>query len=171
MTHRDRSWMGWKFHGTPAGTRIKGYLLKIENSTCICTLFKIELKLHRYLNDYFTGMFMGQVVEGLTILWYTSGLRNKKGLITQKDINSTYVRTVFKIQSWKGPSIKYVTLRGGNGSEKVWQFVTGGGGVKIMWSHTFNFFTIHNFMFYFIFFTHNTNLSCNYHLRSCKKLN
>ena len=28
----------------------------------------------------------------------------------------------------KGPSIKYVTLEGGRGSEKVWQFVTGGGG-------------------------------------------
>ena len=59
----------------------------------------------------------------------------------------------------------------GRGSEKVWQFVTGEG-VKIMWRHTFNFFTIHNFMFYIIYFImHNTNLSCNYHLRSCKKLN
>ena len=38
----------------------------------------------------------------------------------------------------------------GKGSEKEWQFVTGGG-VKIMCRHTFNFFTIHNFMFYFIF--------------------
>ena len=73
----------------------------------------------------------------------------------------------------KGPSTKYVTLQRGRGSEKVWHFVTGGGwGVKIMWRHTFNFFTIHNFMLYFIFYhAYNTNLSCNYHLRSCKKLN
>ena len=37
-----------------------------------------ELKLHRYVNDS-----PGQVVEGLTILWYPRGLRNE-GLITQK---------------------------------------------------------------------------------------
>ena len=51
-----------------------------------------------------------------------------------------------------GPSIKYVTLQRGSGSEKVWQFVTGEGGVKIMWRHTFHCFTIHNFTFYFIFY-------------------
>ena len=40
--------------------------------------------------------------------------------------------------------------RGGRGSEKVWQFVTGGrGGVKIVWRHTFNFF--HNSQFYVLF--------------------
>ena len=37
-----------------------------------------ELKLHRYVSDS-----SGQVVEGLTILCYPRGLRNK-GLITQK---------------------------------------------------------------------------------------
>ena len=37
-----------------------------------------ELKLHRYVNDC-----PGEVVEGLTILCYPMGLRNKK-LITQK---------------------------------------------------------------------------------------
>ena len=37
-----------------------------------------ELKLHRYVND-----FPGQVVEGLSILQYPMGLRNKR-LITQK---------------------------------------------------------------------------------------
>ena len=42
---------------------------------------------------------------------------------------------------------------GGRGSEKGWQFVTGGGGgVKIMWRHTFSFFTIHNLMVYLIFY-------------------
>ena len=53
----------------------------------------------------------------------------------------------FDISHWQSPpykgsikSIKYVMLRG---SEKVWQFVTGG--VKIMWRHTVSFFTIHNF--------------------------
>ena len=41
----------------------------------------------------------------------------------------------------KGPSIKYVTLEG-EGSEKVWQFVTGGG-VKSMWRHAYKIFIIH----------------------------
>ena len=39
-----------------------------------------ELKLHRYVNDS-----PGQVVEGLAILRYPVGLRNK-GLITQKTL-------------------------------------------------------------------------------------
>ena len=52
-----------------------------------------ELKLHRYVNDP-----PGQVVEGLAILRFPVGLR-KKGLITQKNVKSTSVRTVFKIQS------------------------------------------------------------------------
>ena len=52
-----------------------------------------ELKLHRYVNDP-----PGQVVEGLAILRFPVGLR-KKGLITQKSVKSTCVRTVFKIQS------------------------------------------------------------------------
>ena len=59
---------------------------------------------------------------------------------------------------------------GGGGLKKcdsLWQ----GEGVKIMWRHTFQFSqsTILRFILYFIM--HNTNLSCNYHLRSCKKLN
>ena len=53
----------------------------------------IELKLYRYVNDS-----PGQVEEGLTILRYPERLRNK-GLITLKNVNSTCVRTVFKIQS------------------------------------------------------------------------
>ena len=52
-----------------------------------------ELKLYSYVNDS-----PGQVVEGLAILRYPVGLR-QKGLITQKNVNSTCVRTVFKIQS------------------------------------------------------------------------
>ena len=52
-----------------------------------------ELKLHKYVNDT-----PGQVVEGLTILRFPVRNRNK-GLITQKNVNSTCVRTVFKIQS------------------------------------------------------------------------
>ena len=52
-----------------------------------------ELKLYRYVNDS-----PGQVVEGLAILRSHVMLR-KKGLITQKSVKSTYVRTVFKIQS------------------------------------------------------------------------
>ena len=42
--------------------------------------------------------FQGQVVERLTILRYPRGLENK-GLITQKNVNSTCIRPVFKIQS------------------------------------------------------------------------
>ena len=39
-----------------------------------------------------------------------------------------------------GPSIKYVTLEGSRGSEKVWQFVTGGRQVKHMWRHAYTNF-------------------------------
>ena len=53
-----------------------------------------ELKLYRYFNDSPAG----QVVEGLEILRYPVGLRNK-GLITQKNVNTTCVRTVFEILS------------------------------------------------------------------------
>ena len=52
-----------------------------------------ELKLYRYVNDS-----PGQVANGLPILRFPVGLRNR-GLITQKNVNSTCVRTVFKIQS------------------------------------------------------------------------
>ena len=52
-----------------------------------------ELKLHRYVN-----YSPGQVVEGLAILRFPVVLR-KKGLVTQKNVNSLNVRTVFKIQS------------------------------------------------------------------------
>ena len=58
--------------------------------TC-CLENLAELKLQRYFNDS-----PGQVVEGLTILRYHRGLRNK-GLITQKNVNSNFIRTVFKI--------------------------------------------------------------------------
>ena len=51
-----------------------------------------EFKLHKYVNDS-----PGQVVEGLTILRYPRGVKNK-GLITQKHVNSTCIRTVFKIE-------------------------------------------------------------------------
>ena len=66
------------------------------------------------------------------------------------------------VQTWRGLTLclcwwgavhKVCHAPRGEGSEKVWQFVTGEGeGVKIMWRHTFNFFTIHNFMLYFIFY-------------------
>ena len=52
-----------------------------------------ELKLYRYVNGS-----PGQVVGGIEILHYPVGLRNR-GLITRKNVNSTCVRTVFKIQS------------------------------------------------------------------------
>ena len=64
--------------------------------------------------------------------------------------NLTNVNRAMK-QIEMGPSIKYVTLQGGGGLRKcdsLWQ----GEGVKIVWRHTFNFFTIRNFMFYFIFY-------------------
>ena len=46
-----------------------------------------------------------------------------------------------------------------------------------MWCHTVSFFTIRNlifilyFSFILYFIIHKTNLSCKYHLQSCKKLN
>ena len=39
-----------------------------------------------------------QVVGRLTILPYLGGVKNKR-LITQKNVNSTCIRTVFKIKS------------------------------------------------------------------------
>ena len=60
--------------------------------------------------------------------------------------------------SYIGPSKKYVTLQEREGSEKVWQFVTGRGKDHMM-SHS----VFHNsqfLMFYFIFYHTYTNLSC-----------
>ena len=54
----------------------------------------IDLKLHRYANDS-----PGQVAETLMILSYPIGVRNN-GLITQKNVNSTCIRTVFNTQNW-----------------------------------------------------------------------
>ena len=53
-----------------------------------------ELKLHRYFNNY-----LGQVVEGVTILRYPLILKNER-LINKKNVNSTCICTVYKIQSW-----------------------------------------------------------------------
>ena len=50
---------------------------------------------------------------------------------TQVIVGSTnmgYISDTARNRTHKGPSIKYVTLQRGEGSEKVWQFVTGGGG-------------------------------------------
>ena len=52
-----------------------------------------ELKFSRYVN-----ISPGQVEEGLMILRYPMRFRNR-GLIAEKNVNSTCVRTVFKIQS------------------------------------------------------------------------
>ena len=110
------------------------------------------------------------------LIQYNS-LRSVRTQRTVSDTVSNSFRTVRKLQPAKpklyyGPSIKYVTLQGGRGSGKVWQFVTGEGGVKIMWRHTFSFFPIPNLMFYIWYFIiHSTNWSCKYHLQSCKKVN
>ena len=54
-----------------------------------------------------------------------------------------------KRQGGGGPSIKYVTLQGGRGSEKVWQFVTGGrGGKDHVMSH---YLVFHNLQFFVLF--------------------
>ena len=52
-----------------------------------------KFKLLRQVKD-----FLEQVVEGLTILRYHVGLGNE-GLITQKNLNFTCIRTVYKIES------------------------------------------------------------------------
>ena len=52
-----------------------------------------ELKFPRYVN-----ISPEQVEEGLMILRYPMRFRNG-GLIAEKNVNSTCVRTVFKIQS------------------------------------------------------------------------
>ena len=51
----------------------------------------MKFKLHRIIKDS-----SEQVVKGLTILPYLRGVRNK-GLITQKNVNSTCIR-VFSFQ-------------------------------------------------------------------------
>ena len=75
-----------------------------------------------------------------------------------------------------GPSIKYVTNPGGGGGgglrkcDSLWQG-GGRGGKDCVTSH-FHFFPPPpppRFILYFLI--HNTSLSCNYHLRSCKKVN
>ena len=52
-----------------------------------------KFKLHRQVKDS-----VRQVVEGLAILRYPSGLRDK-GLIAPKNVNSACIRTDFAIQS------------------------------------------------------------------------
>ena len=76
-----------------------------------------ELKLHRYVNDS-----PGQVVEGMTILWYSRGFRNK-GLITQKkrkfNLHSqSFQETELKRCRWNEDSIvqvvEWLTIHGHN---------------------------------------------------------
>ena len=52
-----------------------------------------ELKLHRYVIDS-----QGQVVEGLTILWYPHRAQELR-VNRSENVNSACIRTVFKIQS------------------------------------------------------------------------
>ena len=82
--------------------------------------------------------------------WFGSGRRVPEDFVSFKVayllLHPSHSRRVAE-----GPSIKYVTLQGGGGLRKcdsLWQ----GRGVKITWRHTFNFFTIHNFTLYFIFY-------------------
>ena len=64
---------------SPRGQKYKVNHSKDVDSTCIRTVFKInELNLHRNVDDS-----SGQVVDGLTFLPFSQGVRNK-GLITQK---------------------------------------------------------------------------------------
>ena len=65
-----------------------------------------ELKLHRYVNDS-----MGQVVKGLTILWFHRGLKNKR-VITQKHKFNMHLHsfqdTELKLCMWNEDSIVHV---------------------------------------------------------------
>ena len=104
-TYRSRSWRGWRFYGTPSGSEIKGKSLKKRKFYMHSHSFQdTELILHRYVNDS-----PGQVVEGLTILRNPVGLRNK-GLITQKNVNSTCIRTELKLHRYVTDSSS-MTLR------------------------------------------------------------
>ena len=80
-----------------------------------------ELKLHRNVGDS-----SGQVVAGLTFLPFPIGVRNK-GLITPKNLNSTCIRTVFKIKSWNFTGTS-VTLR--DRSWRGWRFYRSPIGVR-----------------------------------------
>ena len=77
---------------------------------------------------------------------------NKQVIHASAHAASVYSMTQARMQeSAKGPTIKYVTLQGERGSEKVWQFVTEGrgGGKDCVTSH-FQFF--HNSEFYVLFY-------------------
>ena len=94
-TPRSRSWNGWRFYCSPGEVRNEGLITQTREFDVHSHSFQNEeLKLHRNVDD-----FPGEVEEGLTILSFPRGVRNK-GLITQKNVNSTCIRTVFKTKSW-----------------------------------------------------------------------
>ena len=87
---------------------------------------------------YLYGQRLAQELEGSSssleitnFLTYSSGrgTKDRESLFTIKLIYQFIWFYLVHIPS-KGPSMKYVTLQRGKGSEKVWQFVTGGGSRK-----------------------------------------
>ena len=95
---------------------------------------------------------------------------DKSSYTTQHNLNYHYFYDLMPSWVWFGVVHKVCHApEGGGGLKKCDTLWQGEGGKDHVTSH-FQFF--HNSQFYFIFYhAYNTNLSCNYHLRSCKKLN
>ena len=95
MILRHRSWRGWRFHRTPRWDINRGLITrKNVKSMCIRTVFKIQ-------SQNFTGTSMTLRERSWrgwqfhrTPIW----VRNKVS-ITQKNVNSTCIRTVFQLRS------------------------------------------------------------------------
>ena len=97
-TLRDRSWEGWRFYRIPTGVRNKGL---ITQKTWIWRLHSFA-QFSRWRVEYSQErrwLFGTGRENGWR--FYRSPIRvRNKGLITQKNVNSTCIRTVFKMKSW-----------------------------------------------------------------------
>ena len=114
MTHRDRSWHGRQFNVPQRGQKYRVNDSKTVNATCIRTVFKMK-------SWNFTGTSttpQDSSWKGWRFYRFPTGVRNK-GSITHKKVNSTCIRTVFKIKSWNFTATS-VTLR--DRSRKGWRF-------------------------------------------------
>ena len=95
VTPRDRSFMGWRFYRSPIRVRNEGLIpQKREFDVHSHSFQDEELKLHRNVDD-----FPREVVGRLTFLPFPQR-GHKLRVNHSKNVNSTCIRTVFKMKSW-----------------------------------------------------------------------
>ena len=122
-TFRSRSWRGWRFYGTPWGSencrvithRKRNSHLIVNNMIKVLSHrdSRFSLSLKKTLIRHAFAQFSRYRVETLQVRQLLTGTgrggvgdstfpryAQKKRVNHSKNVNSTYVRTVFKIQSW-----------------------------------------------------------------------